>query len=195
MFWLFVGLVFWLVLELAKGRGYGPGLAVLFVLGFILEFLLTCWLVVRVVSFVTGLSIARRASSPAESQRGDRRLTVLVVSIAVLAGLVLELMMVLSYAGSDRLTFGLGGGLGLGLTFGLVGSKACWPAFVAASLWLGTRRRLPLRLMRFLEDAYRLGLLRVVGPVYQFRHAALQDHLAPPSEVTPVAAAKGPTPP
>ena len=51
--------------------------------------------------------------------------------------------------------------------------------FVLASLWLGTRRRLPLRLMGFLDNAYRLGLLRVVGPVYQFRHAALQDHLAP----------------
>lgn len=33
--------------------------------------------------------------------------------------------------------------------------------------------------------ADRLGLLRIVGPVYQFRHAALQDHLAPPAETTP----------
>ena len=51
-----------------------------------------------------------------------------------------------------------------------------------ASLWLGLRHRLPLRLMGFLDDAYRLGLLRVVGPVYQFRHADLQDHLAPLTE-------------
>jgi hypothetical protein len=33
--------------------------------------------------------------------------------------------------------------------------------------------------MSFLDDAHRLGLLRAVGPVYQFRHAALHDHLAP----------------
>jgi hypothetical protein len=33
--------------------------------------------------------------------------------------------------------------------------------------------------------ADRLGLPRIVGPVYQFRHAALQDHLAPPAETTP----------
>jgi hypothetical protein len=39
--------------------------------------------------------------------------------------------------------------------------------------------QLPWRVMGFLDDAYRLGLLRVVGPVYQFRHAELQDHLAP----------------
>jgi hypothetical protein len=36
-----------------------------------------------------------------------------------------------------------------------------------------------------LEDAHRLSLLRAVGPVYQFRHAELQDYLAdayqPPS--------------
>ncbi|MFC5827192.1 hypothetical protein [Nonomuraea insulae] len=34
-------------------------------------------------------------------------------------------------------------------------------------------------LLPFLDDMHRLGLLRTVGPVYQFRHAELQDHLAP----------------
>jgi hypothetical protein len=32
--------------------------------------------------------------------------------------------------------------------------------------------------MDFLDDAHRLGLLRTVGPIYQFRHADLHDHLA-----------------
>jgi hypothetical protein len=32
--------------------------------------------------------------------------------------------------------------------------------------------------MPFLNDAHRLGLLHTVGPIYQFRHAAFQDHLA-----------------
>ena len=32
--------------------------------------------------------------------------------------------------------------------------------------------------MRLLDDAHRLGILRQVGATYQFRHAALQDHLA-----------------
>jgi hypothetical protein len=32
--------------------------------------------------------------------------------------------------------------------------------------------------MRFLEDARERGVLRTVGPVYQFRHARLQDRLA-----------------
>lgn len=37
---------------------------------------------------------------------------------------------------------------------------------------------LPRQLMPFLDDCRRLGLLRAVGPVYQFRHAEFHDHLA-----------------
>jgi hypothetical protein len=79
------------------------------------------------------------------------------------------------------LVFGWAFGWAFGLTFGLaygVKSRA-WPAFLVASGWLAVRRCFPWRLMAFLEDAYRLGLLRVVGSAYQFRHAELQDHLAP----------------
>jgi hypothetical protein len=32
--------------------------------------------------------------------------------------------------------------------------------------------------MRFLENARERNVLRTVGPVYQFRHARLQDRLA-----------------
>ena len=38
--------------------------------------------------------------------------------------------------------------------------------------------RLPYNLVSFLDDAHRLGLLRAIGPIYQFRHAELHDHLA-----------------
>ncbi len=85
------------------------------------------------------------------------------------------------------LPFGLGEGLVRGLKFGLVFGLPvglvgeAWPAFLLASKWLVVRGRCPWRLMSFLEDAYRLGLLRVVGSAYQFRHAELQDHLAPPA--------------
>ncbi|GAB3418132.1 NACHT domain-containing protein [Flindersiella endophytica] len=47
-----------------------------------------------------------------------------------------------------------------------------------AALASRVRRRLPLRLTAFLADMHRLGLLRRVGPAYQFRHAKLQDRLA-----------------
>ena len=47
----------------------------------------------------------------------------------------------------------------------------------APSLCLAVFGKLPLRLMNSLHDAYRLGLLRSVGLIYQFRHTEFQGHL------------------
>ena len=89
------------------------------------------------------------------------------------------------------LVAGLRAGLGAGLVggvvagllamlvVGLVGGLA-YPMTWAASLafaQLARRWHTPLRLMRFLEDARKRDVLRTVGPVYQFRHARLQDRL------------------
>jgi hypothetical protein len=46
--------------------------------------------------------------------------------------------------------------------------------------------------MTFLDDAHRLGLLRAVGPIYQFRHADLQDYLA--AQIRPPQAEPAPEP-
>jgi hypothetical protein len=46
------------------------------------------------------------------------------------------------------------------------------------SFLLCTRGRLPWRLGRFLHHCYQLGLVRVAGAAYQFRHRELQEHLA-----------------
>ena len=88
------------------------------------------------------------------------------------------------------LAAGLTGGLAAGLAFGLtiavgvtLGPAAgfmysmTWPTSLAFAQ-LAVRRRTPIRLMRFLEDARNRNVLRTVGPVYQFRHARLQDRLA-----------------
>ncbi|MFB4317247.1 hypothetical protein [Actinomadura sp. 21ATH] len=69
------------------------------------------------------------------------------------------------------LTVGGAGGLALGLAFA---DHYAWPAYLAVTFW----RRLPQSLMVFLDDAHRLGLLRAVGPIYQFQHTELHDHLA-----------------
>ncbi|MEU6799270.1 hypothetical protein ABZ907_46935 [Nonomuraea wenchangensis] len=117
-------------------------------------------------------------SSPCSTWRSDRTLTLLRTSVlglvfALTGGLVLRLVFGLA------LGFGLMCGLALGLVFGLlIGNHRAWPACIIAISWLALTRRLPWRLMNFLDDAHRLGLLRAVGPVYQFRHAALHDHLA-----------------
>jgi NACHT domain len=55
---------------------------------------------------------------------------------------------------------------------------ALWPPYVIARIWLALRRRLPWRLMSFLADAHRRGVLRQAGAVYQFRHIELQERLA-----------------
>ncbi|WP_040406139.1 NACHT domain-containing protein [Amycolatopsis nigrescens] len=82
---------------------------------------------------------------------------------------------------------GLRSGLVYGLSYGLVlglgvclcaASLTAWGTWtVFARVWLPLHGRLPWSLPEFLEDAYRRGVLRRSGAVYQFRHARLQDHL------------------
>jgi hypothetical protein len=68
-------------------------------------------------------------------------------------------------------------GVPVGVTVGFVGSA--WIRWVATGrIILPLMGQLPWRVITFLEDAARLGVLRQAGPVYQFRHARLQDRLA-----------------
>ncbi|MGB7798405.1 MAG: trypsin-like peptidase domain-containing protein [Pseudonocardiaceae bacterium] len=69
-------------------------------------------------------------------------------------------------------------GVTLGLAFGCVSvlSRA-WGAYTVSQIWLSLRGDQPWRLMRFLDDAHRRGVLRQSGAMYQFRHARVQDHL------------------
>ncbi|GHF18308.1 NACHT domain-containing protein [Streptomyces morookaense] len=69
----------------------------------------------------------------------------------------------------------LSGGL-IALVFAF--AARAWPHYTLARIMLAARGRLPWRLQTFLADAHRLGILRQVGPVHQFRHARLQHRLA-----------------
>jgi hypothetical protein len=64
------------------------------------------------------------------------------------------------------------GGLGM-----MVHATSAWGQFVMARIWLAYKGYAPLRLVTFLRDAHKLGVLRQVGPMYQFRHALLQERL------------------
>ena len=78
------------------------------------------------------------------------------------------------------LAAGLTAGIAVGLTLGPAAGfmySMTWVASLAFAQ-LAVRRRTPVRLVRFLEDARDRNVLRTVGPVYQFRHARLQDRLA-----------------
>ncbi|GGU24362.1 XRE family transcriptional regulator [Lentzea flava] len=78
---------------------------------------------------------------------------------------------------AGALTLGLVTGVGGGLAYVL--SLTAWGQWVVfARVWLPLTGRLPWRLPEFLDDAYRRGVLRRAGAVYQFRHARLQEHFA-----------------
>lgn len=67
------------------------------------------------------------------------------------------------------------GGIGLGM---LVQATSAWGHFITTRLWLWLTGATPFRLMSFLDDAHKLGVLRLTGPHFQFRHALLQQRLA-----------------
>jgi YVTN family beta-propeller protein len=127
------------------------------------------------------------AASPRSSYRDDRRLAAVGFLAPVLAGGLGVGAVGFVAGGLNGLGADVGGerGLLIGLAAGfLVGVVVCttlsrWPAAVV-SAWLGWLRRAlppPWRLMGALEWCHGLGLLRAVGPTYQFRHAELREHL------------------
>lgn len=71
---------------------------------------------------------------------------------------------------------GLACGLMLGFTLSVLHLRWWW--FTVARIWLAARGRLPWELVVFLEDARKLGVLRLAGASYQFRHALVQERLA-----------------
>nr|WP_042179231.1 hypothetical protein [Kibdelosporangium sp. MJ126-NF4]CEL13705.1 transcriptional regulator, XRE family [Kibdelosporangium sp. MJ126-NF4]CTQ99391.1 transcriptional regulator, XRE family [Kibdelosporangium sp. MJ126-NF4] len=119
------------------------------------------------------------ASPPFESWRADRALQLTRVAVGA-AGLgVLPGLAVIAVADPLWGSVFLVAGALLGGWYGVVGgTHHAWDAYVRAIRRLAKDGHLPRDLMYFLDDCHRLGILRTVGPVYQFRHAALQDRLA-----------------
>ena len=119
------------------------------------------------------------AQTPTSTLQRDLRLLFgRMISALLAGGLVLGLMAGF-VGGSVSMLLGIEGVAAVLVMYGPVR----WTV-TASSIYLCTiavlhaQRNLPWRLMRFLDDAHRAGLLRQVGPVYQFRNAVLQDRLA-----------------
>ncbi|WP_369171130.1 NACHT domain-containing NTPase [Streptomyces sp. R28] len=70
--------------------------------------------------------------------------------------------------------------LGLAYLGCVLGSlvESAWFGFALARGHMALRGDLPRRLMTFLDDAHRRGVLRQSGGVYRFRHVELRDRLA-----------------
>ncbi len=67
----------------------------------------------------------------------------------------------------------------------VTGLRTQWGAYTITRILLAIQGRMPWRLAQFLDDAHRLGVLRQVGSLYQFRHASLRTHLAEQRHVPP----------
>ena len=173
------------------GRGAAVGLTPVFVSGLIhapvvavLAFGLMAGamggLVIGVLEWVATPVLNDLAQTPVSTLRRDLQLSFGRTILALLAGGFLFGLLAGFVGGSAvMLTLGLEAVGAVLLIYGPVR----WTV-TASSVYLGvvvvfrTQRRAPLRMMRFLDDAHRAGLLRQVGPVYQFRHAKLQNRLA-----------------
>jgi hypothetical protein len=121
-----------------------------------------------------------RVITPIASLRNNRRLLVLsglgtgLAFGLMIAALGTAIPALTTHVAADFVLYfiiGLVVGLGFGIPYR-------WPGYAIAKTQLWRRRLVPWRLMSFLNDAHRLGILLQVGAAYQFRHAALQDHLA-----------------
>ncbi|MEU9445962.1 hypothetical protein AB0D42_34860 [Streptomyces sp. NPDC048304] len=105
---------------------------------------------------------------------GGLRLVLALVSGLAVA-LVFGCYMGWSHGLRNGVASALVAGLWATLFAGPVGNLTVATALTAVQL--AFRERTPVRLMAFLDDAHHRNLLRVTGPVYQFRHARLQERL------------------
>ncbi|MGW0577358.1 NACHT domain-containing protein [Streptomyces sp. NPDC002920] len=117
-----------------------------------------------------------RATGPQSSLRTDR-------TASFTRGAVVALLVALVCVPVVALPGDLGGlshiGTQLWLPLGAAAiSLSAWGRFTVARVWLAATGRLPWRLMAFLDDAHRRGVLRQSGAYYEFRHVRLQTYLA-----------------
>lgn len=155
---------------------------------------LACGLVLALAAALEAPANLTTATSPADLLAANR------TTVLRLAGLLsLALALALAFGGLAvtsalravvgtvpwSLNWSVGNGLLVGLIGGLSAGMAYVVAFTAWGQWLLFTRfrlpvvgRLPWAVGTFLDDAYRRGVLRQSGAVYQFRHARLQEHLA-----------------
>ena len=101
------------------------------------------------------------------------------IAVAVALSLVLWILVGLALAPQSGRTSGVALGFqsGFSVTMMVVLSTSSWWRFTVARVVLALSGRAPLRLMAFMDDAHRRGVLRQFGGVYQFRHSRLQDRL------------------
>ena len=134
---------------------------------------------------------ADRLITPIASWRGNRRqLVVNGLVVGLLYGLTYGLMAWVVLGLAYGLVAGIGFAPAVGLMYGPVSGRSEIDLDVVGNAWdshiafmvINRAGQGPPNMMNFLEDARERGILRTAGPVYQFRHARLQDLLADRSD-------------
>ncbi|MEU0557480.1 hypothetical protein [Dactylosporangium sp. NPDC006015] len=162
------------VAGIAFGLAGGPTLGVVLGVGVALAF-----------QFSTAVSILTAApyadvGSPVDPMTGWRRDrdtgfvvgTAFGVALGVLTGVSFGLVYGLVRGFETGMTAAIAAGIAISLTY-----VRTWEARLAF-IQICSRGQGPARMMRFLADAHRRGVLRSSGPVFQFRHSRLRDRLA-----------------
>ena len=162
------------------GTGFASGLSIGLAAGAENGFTtgLSTWIAVTYAVGLRGAPSHGPASvTPVTALRRDRITALLLV---ILSGCPIGFVTGLACWQAFGPRIGVAAGLAAGIAAGLsvCASESASPQWVISRLWLALRRRLPWRLMRFLEEAHEIGLLRRMGATYQFRHIALQQLLA-----------------
>lgn len=163
--WAAAGLAIWLGAGLEPRAG--PGLVFAFAAGIV--FGLAIGLTIG-YGFVCIIPVAASPSVTAVSTyRTDRRTSVIAgLGIGTVAGVMAGL--------AFGPAVGIVTGLGAGLLSTLISVQV--PVVNLTEIILSIQEGSTVHFRRLLEDALDRQLLRQAGTVYQFRHAALQDHLA-----------------
>lgn len=152
------------------------------------------------LGFVSGLSVPDDIGSAptpltllaANRTAAIRQLIALIPLMALAIGASGGLMVTLLEGYLGELSWSFDGAFVIATVGGFVGATTYTLAFTAWGQWLLLTRlllplagRLPWALPAFFDDAYRRGLLRQAGAVYQFRHARLQAQLSAAATVSP----------
>ncbi|MGW6934686.1 hypothetical protein ACWGE0_31820 [Lentzea sp. NPDC054927] len=138
---------------------------------------------VSVYSLATTIAVDAPVDTPT-ALAGDRKatLTYVLSTIAVYCAVGLTLV-----STEEPLTLEIAG-----FMIWLAAVLVCWWQFTGAwvkfgiaRFWFAVFRKLPWRLMHFLDDAHQRGVLRQVGAAYEFRHQRLQQYFSQREEGAP----------
>ncbi|MFF3335375.1 NACHT domain-containing protein [Streptomyces sp. NPDC002888] len=133
-----------------------------------------------------------RASGPQSTLRTDRAAALARSALAaVLAGGVCMALMWAVPSGSLLNTMPTELWVPVGTS---TVALSAWGRLGSARVWLAVTGRAPWRLMRFLAEAHRRGVLRQSGAHYEFRHLRLQQRLAAAADADGTRARHEPSP-